>query len=309
MAKHDENLKALLAQQLQNYQLNGNPLPGITNQAALDTLVRQMVESVHRVQYVKRIRDNKDRISARRTDPKDDMFDPIRAAIWHADRGNLDEAFWIVFLFVACGKSAKTGYALIRMVYGAFQDKFTWTWEQYHRDPNGFSLWLHDRMPAIEKHGGFQFGNHRQYETIRKLDQVLQSYSDWIGPGHSHQAFVNAAVQAVGNNPKDLFAHLYASMKVFRFARLGKFDYLTMVGKVGLVDIEPDSAYIADKASGPARGGALLFGVAGTGADNLRHLDALFIELDGTLQVGMQVLEDSLCNWQKSPTEFVSFRG
>ncbi|RQU81940.1 hypothetical protein DF049_00435 [Burkholderia cenocepacia] len=309
MAKNDQNLKALLAQQLQSYRVNGKALPGIANPAALDTLVRQMIESVHRVQYVRRIRDNKDKISQRRTDPKDDMFDPIRAAVWHADRGNLDEAFWIVFLFVACGKSAKTGYALIRMVYGAFQDKFTWTWEQYHQNPNGFSLWLHQRLPAIQKHGGFQFGNHRQYESIKNLDQVLRSYSDWIGPGHSHEAFIDAAVQKVGANPKLLFAHLYASMNVDRFARLGKFDYLTMVGKVGLVDIEPNSAYIADNATGPARGGALLFGMPGTGKANLRQLDAEFIALDGTLQVGMQVLEDSLCNWQKSPTAFVAFRG
>ncbi|MFM0096371.1 hypothetical protein PQQ87_12210 [Paraburkholderia nemoris] len=310
MAKNDQKLKALLAQQLRNYRVNGNPLPGITNPAALDTLVRQMVESVHRVEYVKRIRGNKDRISERRTDPKDDMFDPIRAAVWHADRGNIDEAFWIVFLFVVCGKSAKTGYALIRMVYGAFKDKFTWTWEQYHKDPKGFSLWLHDRLPTIQKQGGFQFGNHRQYESIKNLDQILQSYSEWIGPGHSHKAFMDAAVQVAGPDPKRLFAHLYASMNaVTRFGRLGKFDYLTMVGKVGLADIEPDSAYIADNATGPARGGALLFGVAGKGAANVRHLDTLFIELDGTLQVGMQVIEDSLCNWQKSPTVFEAFRG
>src|ERR1700761_8582813 len=116
MAKNDQMQKALLAKQLRDYRVNGNPLPGITNPAALDTLVRQMVESLHRVQYVKRIRDNKGRISERRTDPKDDMFDPIRAAVWHANKGTLDEAFWIVFLFVVCGKSEKTGYALIKMV-------------------------------------------------------------------------------------------------------------------------------------------------------------------------------------------------
>jgi hypothetical protein len=310
MAKNDQMQKALLAKQLRDYRVNGNPLPGITNPAALDTLVRQMVESLHRVQYVKRIRDNKGRISERRTDPKDDMFDPIRAAVWHANKGTLDEAFWIVFLFVVCGKSEKTGYALIKMVYGAFEDKFTWTWEQYHREPNGFSLWLHDRLPAIQKQGGFRFGNHRQYESIKNLDQILRSYSEWIGPRHSHKAFIAAAVQTAGPDPKRLFAYLYASMKaVDRFGRLGKFDYLTMIGKVGLADIEPDSAYIADNATGPARGGALLFGVPGKGAANVRHLDTLFIELDDTLHVGMQVIEDSLCNWQKSPSEFKAFRG
>jgi hypothetical protein len=32
-------------------------------------------------------------------------------------------------------------------------------------------------------------------------------------------------------------------------------------------------------------------------------------DLDAKLQVGMQVMEDSICNWQKSPTRFVHFRG
>ena len=38
-------------------------------------------------------------------------------------------------------------------------------------------------------------------------------------------------------------------------------------------------------------------------------LDAWLIALDSDLDVGMQVLEDALCNWQKSPREFVPFRG
>jgi hypothetical protein len=38
-------------------------------------------------------------------------------------------------------------------------------------------------------------------------------------------------------------------------------------------------------------------------------LEAALGELDERLHVGMQVLEDALCNWQKSPAQFVSFRG
>ena len=32
-------------------------------------------------------------------------------------------------------------------------------------------------------------------------------------------------------------------------------------------------------------------------------------DLDLRLQVGMQVFEDALCNWQKSPVHFEHFRG
>ncbi|MCB4825574.1 alpha-glutamyl/putrescinyl thymine pyrophosphorylase clade 3 protein [Roseicella aerolata] len=38
-------------------------------------------------------------------------------------------------------------------------------------------------------------------------------------------------------------------------------------------------------------------------------LTARLIDLDDVLRVGMQVMEDSLCNWQKSPTTFIHFKG
>lgn len=310
MAKNDKQLAERLENQLRDYRLDGLPLPGIANPAALKTLVEQMVESIHRVDFVKRIRDKKDKISERRIHPKDDMFDPIRAAVWHMERGNIDEAYWIVFLFVACGRNLKTGYGLLRMVYGAFRDQFVWSWAQYNSEEYGFSRWLHERLPAIEKEKArFKFGNHRQYESIRNLDSVLQSYANWVGPERSHIALIASAKAAVGDDPKKLFDYLYKSMDaVDRFGRLGKFDYLTMVGKVGLADIEPPSAYMTE-ATGPAMGAQLLFGVHGMGQKSRKKMDELTIALDAELKVGMQVIEDSLCNWQKSPEKFVAFRG
>ena len=40
-----------------------------------------------------------------------------------------------------------------------------------------------------------------------------------------------------------------------------------------------------------------------------KEIDAWLVQLEAQLGVGMQVLEDSLCNWQKSPAEFRRFRG
>jgi ribosome-binding protein aMBF1 (putative translation factor) len=38
-------------------------------------------------------------------------------------------------------------------------------------------------------------------------------------------------------------------------------------------------------------------------------VDVELERLDKHLKVGMQSLEDALCNWQKSPGRFISFRG
>jgi hypothetical protein len=307
-----KNLKlaAHLEQQLANYRVGGKALPGIPSQAELTALVAQMVDSVARVNYVKTIATRD--IALARLDPKNaHMFDPLRAAIQHIRDDNENEAFWLIFLFVHCGKNLKKGYSLLRMVYGAFNDQFVWTWDKFSADPNLFSMWLHQHLDELTKQRkNFPFGNHRKYESLKHLDVTLASYAAWVGPSRSHRKLLDAAKAEAGTDPKELFDYLYYSMNaVHRFGRTAKFDYLTMVGKIGLENIEPPSAYMIH-GTGPVRGARLLFGGA---ADNKslskKKLDELSVELDKALGVGMQVIEDSLCNWQKSPTQYLLFRG
>jgi hypothetical protein len=81
-----------------------------------------------------------------------------------------------------------------------------------------------------------------------------------------------------------------------------------MLGKLGLAPIVPGSAYLSG-ATGPLRGARLLFGGSVSAEISAKELESYLVDLDSQLAVGMQVLEDSLCNWQKSPTKFISFRG
>ena len=308
-------LATSLAKALQNYRFKGKPLPGISTPAALNTLVRQMTDSVARVKYVEAIKKRHNRVGTApaKLDPKNPNFDPLWAAVHYMEEGNIDEAFWLIFLFVLCGKHVTKGYGLVRMVYGAFDDKFVWTWKKFSKKPDDFSLWLHQKLPAIKKaRKQFPFGNHRKYESLDKLDIVLKSYADWIGSTRSHQRFITTAtVKAkAGGDPKKLFDYLYKDMKaVHRFGRTGKFDYLTMLGKMRLVDIEPPSAYMVH-ATGPVRGARLLFaGRVDHNGFTKKQLDEMSIDLEIVLGVGMQVIEDSLCNWQKSPEKYIHFSG
>ena len=95
---------------------------------------------------------------------------------------------------------------------------------------------------------------------------------------------------------------------VVSFGRTARFDYLTMIGKLGLAHIEPGSTYMHG-ATGPFVGAKLLFGEADTANLNRASLDEMLIELEAYLNVGMQAMEDALCNWQKSPSVFRAFRG
>src|SRR4051812_35145155 len=71
-------------------------LPGIKDNIARAVLVEQMIESLRRIEFVYFVRDGK--IDPHRADPSSHLFDPIRAAAYKIRRGELDEAFWLVFL-------------------------------------------------------------------------------------------------------------------------------------------------------------------------------------------------------------------
>lgn len=309
MRPRDSSLAAQLTAGIQVYDHDVRPLPGIRNAARLSTLQEQILESVHRVQFIQVVRARN--ISNRRADPNDELFDPIKAAILKQREGDVEEAFWLTFLFVHFGKSKQGGWRYAREVYGRLGEGVLWDWESTSRDPARFRAWLDAHQNQLKRSsvpGGF--GNHRKYEKLDANSSdgtgaVIQSYVEWVGPSRSHQQLIQEIVARSNGDATSAFDVLYESMRrVRRFGRLARFDYLTMLGKLGLAPIVPGSPYL-EGASGPIRGAALLFGTQQSAAT----FDQWLIELDQHLHVGMQVLEDALCNWQKSPDRFRPFRG
>lgn len=292
---------------------NHRQLRGIRSKACRDAFIEQVLESIHRVDYASVIarRD----ISRERANPNSPLFDPVRAAILKQRAGQIDEAFRFIFLFVHFGKHLRTGWRLTRDVYGCLGNGAPWTWARVSGNPRTFRTWLADSRAALTGDGvARHFGNHRKYESLdawspNGTGEAVESYVQWVAPLRTHQQLIQAAQAEVGNDPRRLFHLLYVSMnRVARFGRTAKFDYLTMLGKLRLAPIEPGSTYM-EGATGPFTGARLLFG-GSTSADFERaELDGWLVELGGQLGVGMQVLEDSLCNWQKSPSRFIAFRG
>src|SRR2546428_31962 len=78
------------------------PLPGIQDPAHREAFVAQLIESSRRVKYISVITQRE--ISNLRADPANDLFDPLKAAVLHKRNGQIDEAFWLVFLSVHFGK-------------------------------------------------------------------------------------------------------------------------------------------------------------------------------------------------------------
>jgi len=271
------------------------------------------LESIRRVSYVAVMRQRD--ISPRRADPNDELFDPLRAAALHEREGNRDEAFWLTFLFVHFGKHATAGWRYVREVYGRLGDSTHWTWPRVSADPEGFRTWLRAHKAQIMREGIPRgFGNHRKYQSLDAdsstgTGAAVKTYVDWVAPPRTHEELFNEELDKVDGNPFEAFDRLYRSMSsVTSFGRTARFDYLTMVSKLGLAEVEPGSTYLLN-ATGPAKGARLLFLGASTAQAPIRLLEQWSIELANYLSVGMQVMEDAMCNWQKSPTVFKPFRG
>ena len=294
-----ETLKAGLA----NFSGGRRSLPGVDDAAALETLAMQMVASLRRLDYTAAMK--KRPIDQARTDPTSTLFDPERAAIWHAKNGNFDEAVWLIFLAIHFGKHPRHGWRRLRDVYSGL-GAVVWNWERISQNVPAFREWLSANSTKI----GGAFGNHRKYESldgrsVNGTGAAVASYVEWVGPARSHAALFRTLVRDGGNDPETIFDHFYQQMKVHRFGRLGKFDFLAMLGQLQFAPITPGSAYLSG-ATGPLRGTRLLFN------DNVaavRELEQWLRDLDGELKVGMQVMEDSICNWQKSPRNFIHFKG
>ncbi|MFX1682199.1 hypothetical protein PV762_23530 [Mitsuaria sp. CC2] len=294
-----------LETQLMLFHREQMPLTGIVPVENLLAFVAQLIDSIQRVDYVHTIRGR--HISHLRADPKSELFDPIKAAVLMM-REQREEAYWLTFLATHCGRNLRTEWLLARELYGAYEAA-PWSWARVAADPEAYGDWLEDNRISILG----KFGNHRKYESLkvgrRGTAVVVKTYVDWVKAHGSHDKMIADALAQAKGNPRQAFSLLYDSMAaVMSFGRTGRFDYLTMLAKIGLAPIDADSTYM-NEATGPKKGARLLFDGQIDSNTGARILETRVAALEKHLGVGMQVMEDAMCNWQKSPNRYLPFRG
>lgn len=296
---------AQLHHALAAYESQHSPLPGLQNATARNVLALQIIDSERRVRHPSLLL--RRQMSPKRDDPTSDLFDPLRAAVLHLQQGDIDNAAWMVFLFVHFGKHWKSGYRLAAAVYSRGQGD-RWDWDSISLNLPAFRKWLTGRAAAWATDGVQRaFGNHRKFESISHIPDVFESYVHWVGPSRSHQFIFDESMRHTDGTPEAAFDLLYRSLsRVHRFGRLAKFDFLTMLGKLQIAPVAPGSLYLHDNATGPLEGTRVLLGAAAAGL-NSRQLDAKMVELGKALAAGPQALEDAICNWQKDTTRYIRY--
>jgi hypothetical protein len=320
MRPRDRDEAERIDEVLTHFDSHTRALPGIQDPVCRTVFLEQILESIHRVEFIRRgvlYRGDEPRVlDSRRADPASDLFDPIKGAAIRAREGNHDDACWLIFLFTHFGKHLNTKYGLIRDVYGALGKGPIWDWARTSTDPEAFRRWLAAKQETLRFDGVARyFGNHRKYLSLDPdspggTGKAVVTYVGWISPHGNHATLFGRAAEAGAEDQRRAFDVLYRSMNVVAsFGRTGRLDYLSMIGKLGLAAIQPGSTYMTG-ATGPLIGARLLFGEAADKAKP-KHIDGWLVELEAALglEMGMQIIEDALCNWQKRPAEFSPFRG
>jgi Alpha-glutamyl/putrescinyl thymine pyrophosphorylase clade 3 len=303
-------LRARFSDALRDYEEKNGALPGIVLPEHRAVLVEELVASARRSQYFEHLLKRPGDSSV--VDPSSAAFNPLSAAILQERAGNRDEAFWLVFLFVHLGKHRRSGWHLIADIYGRLDGGTLWSWDAVAADVDAFRHWLDQSVDVIKglrpRRG---FGNHRKYESLDAWSDngtgaVVASYVGWVGTT-GHDARIEQ-ITTGATTPAERFDALYDSVRaVRRFGRTGAFDYCSTLAKLRLVTIEPSRACLAG-ATGPLSGARLLLSEPGQQLSPAA-LEEMLTPLRVELNVGFDVIEDALCNWQKSPAEFKPFRG
>ena len=284
-------------------------VPGLQSDERRDAFLGQLIESQRRTRYIERLKTLDLRSSA--LDAAGSSFDPLKGALLKLRASEFDEACWLVFLATHFGRSRRTDWQLAGDFYGRLGAPSPWDWSTVNADPLQVRGWLDAHQGALRARGG-RFGNHRKYESTNAWEvtgtgQVIATYVEWVG-GPSHADRFARAVPASAT-PRERFAATYESLgQVARFGRAARFDLLMNLAKIGLIDVEADRAYLAG-ATGPVRGARLLLDGSPASSSGSRDLEMRLKPLQEELQVTFDVLEDAMCNWQKSPDRFVPFRG
>ena len=198
---------------LARFHARQHALPGIQQPGHRDSYVSQLLDSMRRVRHMTMIGQRP--MDPRRADPESDVFDPHRGASYMAAQGQLDEAFWLVFISVHFGKNRLHGWRCARVVYGGLS-RNRWSWARVAADPNAFRRWLRTNQATFAPGGPYSgFGNHRKYQSLdadsaNGTGSAFVTYVNWVNPPRSHSGLLQDAINTVGDDPRG-YSRFYAS--------------------------------------------------------------------------------------------------
>lgn len=275
----------------------GQSLPGSRRHTRREKFISALTDSD------KKLRALRSRIFSGQTDPGTKDFHPLKAIVEYFKKDEYDEATWLAFLCIHFGGTSRTGKSAdtVRLFYGKF-GKGKWDWKTIVRLPADVREWMLTLSKAELKQ--LKFGNHRKYETNNPRSAigtpaVIASFVEWVRQNEGDSAWqAFASAKKIGSAPEAEFDFLYESLdQVKQFGRTARFDFLCLLGNLGILDVMPAHCYLQGS-TGPTSG-ALLLGTGRKKGRLTRRVQEIIDELRVALGISAEAMEDGLCNWQK----------
>ena len=230
-----------------------------------------------------------------REPPFSDAWDPRRAIVQWDRAGEKEEATWLAFLTTYFGyRDDGDRWQAVRTVYAGFGEGRL-SWETVRTNRRALDVCVRH----AEEYKTLAFGTFRNLEPHvpdhpNGFLAVVASYLKEVERrGHGSQV---AMLSRWSTDRHLKFHHMVRELReIRRFGRLATFDFLTLLGNLGVFPLEPSTLHL-DGSSSALAGARRL---CGKPTGNAALLDKECTALAADLGVPLQVVEDALSMWQK----------
>lgn len=213
---------------------------------------------------------------------------------------SLENRVWLIYLATYFGKSNKSQWTLFNRA--AFHSNceiidFEWIKNEMYE--------YFDYLLSFDFFENCTFSNHRKYsaKSLEGEKGVFKSFKYFIDN-------IDSYTPRKMTNFHDFYK---ISQAIPNFGRLAGFDFTSSLVKCGFNIYEPESMY-AEDSTGPLQALSDLLKLTGNdsslvSAKNLAKEMMNWFDANTNIFMLGQVLEDSICNWQKNKEVYIKYTG
>ena len=213
---------------------------------------------------------------------------------------SLNNRLWIIYVATYFGKSNKSKWTLFeRATFN--KKKSILLFDEIKLDLNKYFKYL----SSFDFFENCNYSNHRKFtaKNLLKKNGVFESM----------EYFTNNIDKYSSVEKMDFHTMYKLSQKIPNFGRLAGFDFSSSLVKCSFNIEEPKSMY-AEHSTGPLDAIGLILKLTNNSASATSRkklctdLMQWFLDNSDIFMIG-QVLEDSICNWQKNTVNYIKYSG
>ena len=265
----------------------------------IEVLSLQTIDSIRRISIYDTYAEKAKKAEALEL-PYYDTYNPFTLS--QRDSLNLSSKVWYIYLATYFGKSNKSKWKLFNNA--AFRND---------KSLIELSYILENREEYYDYLKSFDFFAEANYSNHRKFTK--KSMDGKLGVLSSIDFFLDNISQFTFSPDSAEFDLAYKrAMSIPTFARMSAFDFTSSLCKCGLNVDDPISMY-HESSTGPLRALKDLLELSGqdgpSKASQIEFGNNLLDWFIGNsdIKVVAQVVEDAICNWQKSPNQYERYYG